>query len=265
MTKSSVRNKTLGMSSDRSPVIPDQDPSGQTDDQRRSLLHSVGCLAASAVAGGFAPTAMGKVSFKPYDPSLLVNEFGDPIKASQLAVAEPYVFNYPFQGTPAFLIRLNQPVKASRLKTESGQTYESLSGVGPSQTIVAFSAICAHKMMYPTPNISFIGLRKGVGREPQTVIHCCGDDSRYDPAQGAQVIGGPAPQPLACVVLRHDSKQDTLRAVGTLGGEMFKAFFEKYEVKLSIDNGPRAKHLCNSTTVCKELKRYSRQLQGCPA
>jgi hypothetical protein len=46
---------------------------------------------------------------------------------------------------------------------------------------------------------------------------------------------------------------------------MFKAFFEKYEFKLTIDNGPKSKHLCNSTTVCKELKRYSRQLQGCPA
>ena len=77
--------------------------------------------------------------------------------------------------------------------------------------------------------------------------------------------GFPAPQPLACIVLRHDAKTDHLRAVGTLGGEMFKAFFEKYEFKLSIDNGPKSKQLCTSTTVCKELKRYSRQLQGCPA
>ena len=30
--------------------------------------------------------------------------------------------------------------------------------------IVAFSAICAHKLMYPTPQISFIGLRSGVRR-----------------------------------------------------------------------------------------------------
>ena len=261
MTKLRAANKTLIMAKD----FVAQEPSARTDDQRRSLLHSVGCLAATVVAGGIAPSAMGKVSFKPYDPSLLVNEFGDPIKASDLVVAEPYVFNYPFQGTPAFLIRLAAPTKASRLKTESGQAYESLSGVGREQTIVAFSAICAHKMMYPTPNISFIGLRKGVGREPQTVIHCCGDDSRYDPSQGAQVIGGPAPQPLACIVLRHDPKTDGLRAVGTLGGEMFKAFFEKYEFKLTIDNGPKSKQLCNSTTVCKELKRYSRQLQGCPA
>ena len=29
----------------------------------------------------------------------------------------------------------------------------------------AFSAICAHKLMYPTPQISFIGVRKGIAGE----------------------------------------------------------------------------------------------------
>ncbi|MEY4083100.1 MAG: Arsenite oxidase subunit AioB precursor [Pseudomonadota bacterium] len=245
--------------------MQDESQTCPADDQRRTLLHSVGCLAAAAVSSGLGSAAIGKVSFKPYDSSLLVNEFGDPIRSKDLAIAEPYVFNYPFQGTPAFLIRLASPTVSKTLRTEQGQSYQSLAGVGPNQSVVAFSAICAHKMMYPTPNISFIGLRKGVGREPSAVIHCCGDDSRYDPAQGAQVIGGPAPQPLACVVLQHDPKTDHLRAVGTLGGEMFKAFFQKYEFKLQLDSGPKSKHLCSSTTVCKELKRYSRQLQGCPA
>jgi hypothetical protein len=65
------------------------------------------------------------------------------------------------------------------------------------------------------------------------VIHCCGDNSRYDPLQGARVIAGPAPQPLAAVLLEWDPGSDQLHAVGTRGGEMFDAFFEKYAMKLS--------------------------------
>jgi arsenite oxidase small subunit len=233
-------------------------------DNRRDFLQGVSCIAATVLSGGVSLPAMGN-ALTPYKSSLLVDEFGEPIKASRLKAEAPYVFNYPYQGTPAFLIRLKTRVSFNELRTEGGDVYRASAGVGPEGAIVAFSAICAHKMMYPTPNISFIGLRKGVGSEPSAVIHCCGDDSRYDPARGGQVIGGPAPQPLACIVLNFKEKDDSLRAIGTLGGEMFKAFFEKYEFKLALDNGPKARHLCQSTTVCKELGRYSRQLQSCPA
>ena len=87
--------------------------------------------------------------------------------------------------------------------------------------------------MYPTTAISFIGLRRGGHHEPSHVIHCCGDNSRYDPLQGARVIDGPAPQPLAAVLLEWDDKSDQLHAVGTRGGEMFDAFFEKYAISWS--------------------------------
>ena len=83
-------------------------------------------------------------------------------------------------------------------------------GVGPNKSIVAFSAICAHQLMYPTAAISFIGLRSGGHGEPAHVIHCCGDNSRYDPLQGARVIDGPAPQPLAAVLLEWDASSDQL-------------------------------------------------------
>jgi hypothetical protein len=67
--------------------------------------------------------------------------------------------------------------------------------------------------MYPTTAISFIGLRSGGRGEPAHVIHCCGDNSRYDPLQGARVIDGPAPQPLAAVLLEWDAGSDQLHAV----------------------------------------------------
>jgi hypothetical protein len=135
--------------------------------------------------------------------------------------------------------------------------------VGPKKAIVAFSAICAHKLMYPTPQISFIGLRKGFAGEPAQVIHCCGDQSRYDPAAGARVIGGPAPQPLAAVLLEWDARSDALYAVGMQGGEMFGAFFDKYAFRLETELGVRARALAGETAVVQPASAYSRQWQSC--
>ena len=49
------------------------------------------------------------------------------------------------------------------------------------------------------------------------MIHCCSEHSEYDPATGARVLGGPAPQPLSAILLEHDKSNDYLYAVGTLG------------------------------------------------
>ena len=53
------------------------------------------------------------------------------------------------------------------------------------------------------------------------------------------MLGGPAPQPLSAILLEHDKASDHLYAVGTLGGEMFDAFFAKYEFKLALEYGDK--------------------------
>ena len=91
-------------------------------------------------------------------------------------------------------------------------------GVGPAHSIVAFSAICAHKLAYPTREVSFIRFQRD--RSPTSdgnVIHCCADHSVYDPAAGARVCSGPAPQPLAAILLDYDAERDELSALGTVG------------------------------------------------
>ena len=72
--------------------------------------------------------------------------------------------------------------------------------------------------------------------KPNT-IHCCSEHSEYDPASGARVLNGPAPQPLSAILLEYEPGTDGLYAVGTLGGELFNAFFAKYELKLELDYG----------------------------
>lgn len=230
---------------------------------RREWMQQAACVAGAWAATGLVPAVAGAPRSHPR--SLLVDVRGDPFKAAALKVGEPFLFNYPFQSSPVFLLALAQEVRGSEQATERQQRYAAPAGVGPRRSIVAFSAICAHKLMYPTPAISFIGVRKGVGSEPPQVIHCCGDDSRYDPSQGGRVLAGPAPQPLAAVLLEWDAKTDRLHATGTQGGEMFDAFFEKYAFKLEMELGQRAKAPAAGTTIVKPASDYSRQWQGCRA
>jgi Rieske Fe-S protein len=249
--------------SDRQGVAGDVDVS---DVDRRALLTQAACVAGAWIAGGAsAVQAAPAPAVQSHARALLVDALREPLRASRLPLGEPFVFTYPFHATPAFLMALTSPVGRTSLQTEARQAYEAPSGVGPTSSIVAFSAICSHKLMYPTRQISFIGLRKGQGDEPAHVIHCCGDQSRYDALHGARVIGGPAPQPLAAIALEWDPRTDHLHAVGTLGGEMYATFFERYAFKLELEHGTKARQSVGPMAVTLPAAAYSRQWQTCRA
>jgi Rieske Fe-S protein len=221
------------------------------DAQRRRLMQGAACVAGAWATSATLPRALAG-TLRHFAPARLVDERGDPFHASTLQVGEAWLFNYPFVASPVFLLRLAQPVTAHTLETEDHRRYETPAGVGP-------------QLMYPTPSISFIGLRKGVGKEPPEVIHCCGDDSRYDPAAGARVLAGPAPQPLAAVPLVWNAQTDELQASGVLGGDRFDAFFKKYAFRLDMELGARARAAASASCVVRPARHYSRQWQQCPA
>jgi len=232
--------------------------------RRRDLMRQAACVAGAWAASGALPIVVaGEVQRHPR--SLLVDVHGSPWTARQLRTGEAFLFNYPYTVSPVFLLAFDHEVKPADLVTEDKQRYAAPAGVGASKAIVAFSAICAHKLMYPTPAISFIGLRSGGRGEPPLVIHCCGDNSRYDPAQGARVIDGPAPQPLAAVLLEWDSASDHLYAVGTRGGDRFDAFFEKYAAKLEVETGSGRPKPSGPAVVVQPAASYSRQWRSCRA
>ncbi len=172
---------------------------------------------AAGLAG--ADAASGEVQKRDYRKVLLVDIHGDPIRAGALAAETNYVFQYPYAATPCFLLRLPKAVRSgATLRRENGTRYEWSGGVGPDRAIVAFSAICAHKLAYPTKEVSFIRYQRE--RSPTSggaVIHCCADHSVYDPLEGARVVSGPAPQPLAAIALDHEPSTDRLYATGTIG------------------------------------------------
>jgi len=233
--------------------------------QRRDFIKV--CAAGAAVSASDLVAAQD-LNPRFYSRTQLTDEGGRPLRAASLVAGRNYIFHYPFESTPCFLLNLGRPtVRDVQLKTEDGFTYQWSGGVGPGRAIVGYSAICAHWMSYPTPQISFISYREkstasGVMRA--NTIHCCSEHSEYDPAAGAKVVGGPAPQPLAAILLEHDAKNDDLHAVGTLGGELFNAFFAKYEFKLAIDYGSgRSRQPVAGHTVVMDLQRFCKQQVRC--
>lgn len=201
-----------------------------------------------------------------YRRAKLVGEGGAPIRLDELKPGVNYVFDYPYASTPCFLLDLGRAAPGgAELKTQAGEAYRWPGGVGPRKSVVAYSAICAHKLTYPTRQVSFIGYRESPSPvAPQgRVITCCSDRSVYDPATGARVVTGPAPQPLAAILLEHDAGRDELFAVGTFGGEMFNEFFKRFGFRLQLEAGPRAQSEVEGTTVVKPMERYSSQWAQC--
>ena len=210
---------------------------------RRSFIGSctagAACISTAAALPAFAANAKPKA----YPHALLVDAQGEPLKASSLKPLTNYLFHYPFEATPAFLLDLVRPAAPQSLSTKARDSYAWPGGVGANRSVVAYSAICAHQLVYPTRDVSFISFRStGRNERAGALIHCCADHSQYDPARGAEVLSGPATQPLCAVLVSHDPKKDTLTAYATLGGELFDDFFKKYEMKLSLEVGPKAKN-----------------------
>jgi Rieske Fe-S protein len=210
---------------------------------------------------------------KPAQRVTLVNSGGQPLRAGDLEPGQNYVFHYPYVTTPCFLIDLGRPTQSSAtLETEAGHRYRWQGGVGPGRSIVAFSAICAHKMSYPTKTVSFINFRgdearfqdrdKNVATREQ-VIYCCSEGSVYDPADGARVLGGPAPQPLAAVDLACGD-DGVLSACGTYGGDMFERFFDSFEFQLELEHGSRnIQEPVSGTTSVQRLEEYTENQRVC--
>ena len=227
-------------------------------------------LCASAIATvGANPNLLAKTDgkFHLYQRARLVDSEGHPITPSDLKIGENYLFHYPYISTPCFLLNLGRPTeKNTQLETEDGKRYQWQGGVGPENSIVAFSAICAHKMSHPARAVSFINYRhesvsyrnkeEKLNHRGQ-VIYCCSEKSVYDPLRGAKVLGGPAPQPLAAIVLEYDNNARSLHATGIYGGEMFDQFFEKFSFRLALElNKTNIRKKIDNKTAVIPLAKY---------
>ena len=222
--------------------------------------------AASALASAGPGAVAADSTPRFYSRARLVDEKGAPILAKAIPANRNLIFHYPFAATPCFLLNLGRPASTSvRLKTAANEAYEWKGGVGAGRSVVAYSAICAHRLSYPTRDISFISFRaeKSARNRHGAVIHCCSEHSQYDPAEGARVVAGPAPQPLAAILLEHDPATDQIHAVGTLGGEMFNEFFQKYAFRLQMERGGASRQPVGDAAKVEALDSYCKQQVKC--
>jgi arsenite oxidase small subunit len=230
--------------------------------ERREFVAFCAASAAAAATGAVAADAQPRR----YARSRLVDAGGAPLLGKSVPANRNLIFHYPYASTPCFLLNLGRPAAASaHLRTADEQRYEWHGGVGAQRSIVAYSAICAHRLTYPTRDISFISYRaeKSAGNRFGSVIHCCSEHSQYDPAEGARVVAGPAPQPLAAILLEHEAATDELFAVGTLGGELFNEFFDKYAFRLQLEHGAAARAAVGDACVVQPLENFCRQQVKC--
>ena len=212
---------------------------------RRSFFRA--CLStATVVATNPSLLARGDSTARSYNRVLLTREDDSPLTSRDIADGSFFIFNYPFVTTPCFLIDIGSPVQRGKpLRTAGDEPYNWPGGVGPNRSVVAFSAICTHKLSYPTRSTSFINFRPEqityTNRSDETVqqkqlIYCCSERSVYDPARGAEVLGGPAPQPLTTIVIEYDPGRDNYYAAATLGGEMYERFFDSFEFRIALEH-----------------------------
>ncbi|PHS34413.1 MAG: sulfur oxidation protein [Sulfurovum sp.] len=235
--------------------------------QRRDFLR---LSATSAVVVAVAPSLITQKLYaengnlyQTFEKVQLKDAEGNALKASTLVVEENYVFNYPHVGTPAIMVNLTSAAqKDIKLKAEDGTEYIYTGGAGDKGTIVAYSAICPHQLTHPQPEMSMFQYVSEKGKtlayDKGGVFVCSSHLSAFEPKQGGNVVGGPANEGLASIILEID-KEDNIWAVAVLGPEKFQDYFDAFkdEFKKFYGNRRKAKKLVKEKAIVKTLKNYS--------
>ena len=215
-----------------------------------SLLHRELAASESADASADGPTP-------PQPRSRLVRGDETPLTIGDVHPGQAWVFHYPYRTTPCFLIGLDEPAPG---------------GLGEGASVVAFSAICSHKMSHPARPISHIGYRAepvefvdrdGVRQRRTGTISCCSERSVYDPGDGGRVLAGPAPTPLAAIRLALDP-DDTIVATASLGPNRYDDFLDAFGFRLAMEHGQSdVRRLSGKTCEATPAGEYSRQQIRC--
>ncbi len=225
-----------------------------------------------AVASALDRTLIGRAlasqggSFREYEKALLVKEDGSPLKPEDIKPHTSYIFFYPYVSTPSFLINLEKEVGAVDIELSDGSKYKWPGGVGPKRSIVAYSAICPHQWSYPTKDYTFIDYYSPDNPSKTTkkagVIQCCAHLSVFDPSQGGKVLDGPAEVPITAILLKYEDGK--LYAVGTIGVEQFRDFFDMYKKDLRKQYGSSRKAKKKSKEcIVIEVSKYAKESIKC--
>lgn len=228
--------------------------------ERRRFNSLCTALLAGAASSARLTAAMESV---PYPQSKLVYDDESPVTLASLEAGKAFIFSYPYVTTPCFLMRLDKPAQARG---------DWPGGIDTDQTVVAFSAICSHKMSHPAKPISHIAYRpkavtfydkSGQKQEQQGVISCCSERSVYDPSTGGKVLSGPAPVPLAAITLQADNNGQII-ATGSVGPDQYDRFLEKFGFRLAMEHGVTdVRTRSHNISIATPAELYSKQQVLC--
>lgn len=208
----------------------------------------------------------------PWPRTRLVHADERPLTLDTLAPGESLVFHYPYRVTPCFLLRLGRPASAAAGESGADAAGPWPGGIGEDGSVVAFSAICSHKMTHPARPVSHIAYRAepvefvdhdGERRTRSGLISCCSERSVYDPADGARVLSGPAPVPLAAIELALD-EDGAVAAVASLGTDRYARFLDAFGFRLALEHGSSdVRRMSGDVAVAVPAERFSRQQIRC--
>jgi Rieske Fe-S protein len=177
------------------------------DETKRNLLKlaaiagilgvGIGGALGSALRYGQPPV----VGLSSYPKVQLLDTDGSPLTVEKVVAeydvntSELLLFNYPLTNEPNFLLNLAPDATGVP------------GGIGPSNSIVAYSAICQH-LGCPAPSLSYYPPSNPCSRTfggLRFYLHCQCHGSTYDVTRSAAVLTGPTILPLPQVVLITDA------------------------------------------------------------
>jgi len=209
------------------------DPERDVDETKRNVLK---LLAVAGIVGAGGGGLVGAtlqyvqppmVGISSYPKTQLIDVDGSPLTVAKVeseysvATSDLYLFDYPLQNEPNFLLNL-APANGQAPSASNPGAWNVPMGIGTHGSIVAYSAICQH-LGCPAPAISYYPPGTCTKTFPTPVsptqtfyIHCSCHGSTYDPANEANNLTGPAVYPLPLTVLTND-EDGNIYAVGSQG------------------------------------------------
>jgi Rieske Fe-S protein len=237
--------------------------------ERRIFLHlSATSTIALAVTPAFFTQKLYSEDgslFQTFEKVQLKDAEGNALKSSTLISEENYVFMYPYLSTPVIMVNLaTSAQKDIKLKADDGTEYLFKGGVGSKGSIVAYSAICPHQLTHPQASMSmfqYVGEKgKTLAYDKGGVFVCTSHLSAFEPKEGGKVVGGPAREGLAQIILDIDA-DDNIWAIAVLGPLKFQAFFDAFKQVLKAEYGRNgAKKSVKRETKVQTLQHFSGEL-----
>jgi Rieske Fe-S protein len=218
----SPRNTDLGFPVGQLRRVAAVDPDADVDETKRNVLKLlavaglVGAGGGGLVGGTLQYIQPPTVGISSYPRTQLLDVDGSALTVNKVeseynvGTGTLILFNYPLRNEPNFLLNLAPMNPGPPSPTNPGAANVPF-GVGTTNSIVAYSAICQH-LGCPAPAIAYYP----PGTCPQTFpsnsnptgafyIHCSCHGSTYDVTDSANNLTGPAVIPLPQVVLDVDT------------------------------------------------------------